>query len=371
MMFSVKNKQVFYILLLLFFTGCNKEDDMHTVTPLQISYSVNNVSLYGGNDGFIDITVTGGSPPYTYLWSNGAVSEDINCLPAGTYSIIITDAAADICTDTIEITEPVPDTLVIEFSVINPSRDGVTDGSIDITINGGHPPYTFLWSTGSTREDIHQLGFGEYTVTVEDHSGQQKELTIVLSNEKVQDIDGNVYTIIQIGEQTWMKENLKVMHTPDNTPIVSYCYNDDPINAEKYGRLYTWDVAMNGSTVEMARGICPEGWHVPSDEEWQTLEIYLGMTPEEAVMENTWRGTDVGTKLKEGGESGYDALLSGRRSSIGSYMLLDQFEYIWTSTEYGEYAWRRCLDVNSNTIGRWNTFPKTYAFSVRCIKDED
>jgi len=126
---------------------------------------------------------------------------------------------------------------------------------------------------------------------------------------------------------------------------------------------------MNGSTAEKKQGICPVGWHIPSDEEWKTLEMYLGMTRQEADMSNTWRGQGVGTKLGKGGESGYEAIYAGRMTSYGTYSLLNQYEYVWTSTESGQDAWRRCLEKGVSTVGRWNTFPKTYAFSVRCIKD--
>ncbi|MCB0800100.1 MAG: hypothetical protein KDB91_06330, partial [Bacteroidales bacterium] len=87
-------------------------------------------------------------------------------------------------------------------------------------------------------------------------------------------------------------------------------------------------------------------------------------------MTNVWRGQGVGTSLGKGGSSGYEALYAGRRSSSGGYSLLNQYEYVWTSTEYGSNAWRRCLDVNQTTVGRWNTFPKSYGFSIRCIKDK-
>ncbi len=155
---------------------------------------------------------------------------------------------------------------------------------------------------------------------------------------------------------------------PDGRQITSYVYGNNEENAKIYGRLYTWDVAMNGSTKEMAQGICPAGWHIPSDGEWKTLEIFLGMTQQEADIANDWRGYGVGTKLKNGGASGYDALYSGRYS--GSYALLNQFEYIWTSTEVGDYAWRRCLDENNPKVGRYDSFPKTWGFSIRCLKDK-
>jgi len=183
------------------------------------------------------------------------------------------------------------------------------------------------------------------------------------------DVDGNQYSPITIGTQVWMSENLKVTHAPDGSEITSYAYGDNDAYVDAYGRLYTWSVAMNGETQEKAQGICPNGWHIPSDEEFKVLEQYYGMTDSEANMTNTWRGSDVGTKFKSDDADGYRAKLSGRRTSTGSYSLLNVFEYMWTSSEYGDNAWRRCLDVNSDEIGRWNTFPKTYGFSVRCIKD--
>lgn len=168
-----------------------------------------------------------------------------------------------------------------------------------------------------------------------------------------------------------MGENLKVTHAPDGNPVTGYAYGNDENKVAIYGRLYTWDVAMNGTTVEEAQGICPCGWHVPSDEEFKILEMELGMTRLEADKGNTWRGTGVGTSLISGGASGYNAVLAGRRSSAGDYYLLGAYEYMWTSTEFGSNAWRRCLDIHSDLAGRWNTFSKSYGFSVRCVKDNE
>lgn len=193
---------------------------------------------------------------------------------------------------------------------------------------------------------------------------------IFYDNSKVTDYDGNQYHTITIGTQVWMAENLRVTHDSEGTSITSYTYNNNESNADLYGRLYTWDVAMNGSTDEGAQGICPCGWHIPTDEEFKTLEMYYGMTSDEADIENDWRGEGVGTKFKSSDSTGYRALLSGRRSSSGTYSLLNSYEYVWTSNEYGSYAWRRCIRKSSEDVGRWNTFPKTYAFSVRCIKND-
>jgi len=265
--------------------------------------------------------------------------------------------------------------LQLDYTVINVSEYGKSDGSIDLSVSGGVQPYQYNWSNGSVEEDIDSLAAGSYSVTVTDAIDSTVSDSILVSEPDpdsiVTDIEGNDYPIVEIGEQIWMAKNLRVTKAPDGVVITSYCYDDNSQYENKYGRLYTWDVAMNGSVIEMAQGICPDGWHIPSDEEWKTLEIYLGMTREEADMVNIWRGEGVGTSLIEGGASGYEARLCGRRTSSGSYMLLDQFEYVWTSTEYGDNAWRRCLNGSDSRVGRWNTFPKTYGFSVRCIKNEE
>lgn len=186
----------------------------------------------------------------------------------------------------------------------------------------------------------------------------------------VTDIDGNVYNVRAIGTQIWMLENLRVTHAPDGTPITSFVYAGDESVVNTCGRLYQWDVAMNGSTEEQAQGICPDGWHVPSDFEYQILEMYYGMSESEAQLANTWRGAsaNVGAKIRMKEEDGFATLLSGRMNDSGSFSFLSNYEYQWTSTEYGSNAWRRCMD-SSEKVGRWNTFSKMYGFSVRCVKD--
>ena len=268
-----------------------------------------------------------------------------------------------------------PDPLSIILSAIDVTTFGGQDGSVMATVEGGIAPYEYFWSNGATTKDIGGLSAGLYSVEVKDVLDSIICDSIIvnqpLPDSTVTDIDENIYNIVEIGEQTWMQENLRVTKDPDGSEIENYVYNNNMEYVNSYGRLYTWDVAMNGTTDEGAQGICPCGWHIPSDDEWKTLEMYLGMTQDEADLSNTWRGTNVGTKLKAGGESGYEALLSGRRTSSGSFQLLNSYEYIWTSTESGgNNAWRRCLRSSSN-IGRWNTFQKTYAFSVRCVKDKE
>jgi len=336
---------------------------------LLLTLSGHDVSVYGGNDGAAYADVSGGVIPYRYKWSNGSTDKDILGLTAGLYSLTVKDAEGTTVTDSILISQLELDAIIINYEVTQPSFTGASDGSINVTATGGSPPYSFLWSTGHVSEDLYNLAADTYTLTVKDQTARTVEISVVLS-DLLMDIDGTAYTIVKIGEQRWMGENLKVTRTPDSIPVVSYAYNDDTSYVKTYGRLYTWYVAMNNATLENSQGICPCGWHVPSDEEFKILEMFLGMTRAEADMENTWRGDSVGTRLIIGGSSGYDAKLCGRRSSGSAYSLLGVFEYMWTSTEYGDCAWRRCLDINSDLCGRWNTFPKSYGFSVRCIKNK-
>lgn len=266
-----------------------------------------------------------------------------------------------------------PEELSLELTGQDVSVFRGNDGSAKAVVKGGMPPYSYEWSNGETGPEIDGLAAGLYSVTVSDDVDSVATGSIRIQQpvpeNSVTDREGNIYLTVRIGDQVWMQENLRVTVDPDSNSIVSYLYNNDEANEETFGRLYTWNVAMNGSGQEGAQGICPAGWHIPSDGEWKTLEIFLGMTQQEADMTNTWRGSPVGTILAKGGGSGYEALFAGRMTSYGTFSLLNQYEYVWTSTEYGDNAWRRCFESGVSTSGRWNTFPKTYGFSVRCLKD--
>ena len=101
----------------------------------------------------------------------------------------------------------------------------------------------------------------------------------------VTDIDGNVYNTVKIGEQCWMKENLRVTRYADNTEVTGrYVPNNDEANVTAYGYLYNWYAMMHGvssssSNPSGVQGICPTGWHVPSDAEWIQLTDYVSSVP--------------------------------------------------------------------------------------------
>ncbi len=194
---------------------------------------------------------------------------------------------------------------------------------------------------------------------------------------------------ITIGSQTWMAKNLDVgVFVPwstgqqDNSIIEKYCYNDDPANCEIYGGLYRWDEMMEYGSTPGIQGICPVGFHIPTDDEWKTLEQELNMSPADV---NAWgiRGTDQGSQLggnenlwTDGaldqdpafGTSGFSVLPAGLLNfNYGGSSVYSSF---WTSSTFNDpsEAWNRQLFHNNSGINRGWYY--TYSSnSVRCIQD--
>ncbi len=155
--------------------GCTNNTYSATITQPAAGVSVTgtstNVLCYGSNTGSINITPSGGSPAYSYVWNNGATTEDLTGLSAGNYSVIVTDANG--CTNnsfSVNINQP-SSALNVTGSPLNPSCNGYTNGSIDITATGGTIPYIYAWSNGSNEEDVFNLNSGSYTVNIIDANG--------------------------------------------------------------------------------------------------------------------------------------------------------------------------------------------------------
>ena len=140
------------------------------LSPLELSAVETDVLCLGGNNGAIDLTVTGGTAAYTYLWSNGSATEDINTLFAGAYDVTVTDANGCVETATYNLTEP-PTAVSITLELHDVNCNGGADGYILSETTGGVGPYTYLWSNGATTADVSWLTAGTYTVTVTDANG--------------------------------------------------------------------------------------------------------------------------------------------------------------------------------------------------------
>jgi uncharacterized protein (TIGR02145 family) len=204
----------------------------------------------------------------------------------------------------------------------------------------------------------------------------------------VYDLDGNKYDVIQIGSQFWLKQNLRTTQYRDTTPIANglnaehwkttfsgayIVYENNDKHEKTYGKLY------NGYAISTGK-LCPEGWHVPTDDEWKTLEEHLGI-PNEEIRWTGGRGS-VGGKLKAAelwkpaaittnNSTGFSALPAGNRSENGDFDNMGQFNGFWTGTTYetsDNHMWYRHLYYHTNEVGRLYT-KKNNGFSVRCVKN--
>ena len=199
---------------------------------------------------------------------------------------------------------------------------------------------------------------------------------------------------VKIGKQEQMAENLNVSTFRNGDPIpeaksdkkwrkagdkgrLAWCYyKNKKKNGTQYGKLYNW-YAVNDP-----RGLAPEGWHIPSDAECKTLEMYLGMSQSEADDIQS-RGTDEGGKLKEAGttrwdspnsgatnESGFSALPGGCRLLSGSYVDMGEEANLWSFTEYSRvFTWFQRLHYDISEVRLCDNGDKELGFSVRCVRD--
>jgi uncharacterized protein (TIGR02145 family) len=194
--------------------------------------------------------------------------------------------------------------------------------------------------------------------------------------------DGHTYALVGIGTQCWFAENLRSENYRNGDAIpgdlnnlqwtstgsgAHAVYNNDPGSLATYGRLYNW------YAVSDSRGLCPSGFHVPSDGEWMTLEMALGMTSSQANSTG-WRGTDQGTQMKTpswGGtnSSGFSALPGGFR--VGGFGYFDgqgSYGNWWSSSPNGPSAWARYLNSGYSDVYRASNDIRP-GLSVRCVRD--
>ncbi len=314
------------------------------------------------------------------------------------------------------ITSPVNgDTIVIGNTVIISADAADTEVSIAevrFYIDGtgvcslSSVPYSFAWNTDDVATGNHII---KIIATNYTGSSASDEITVTVTEPDipgtVTDYDGNVYQTVLIGDQLWMAENLNATHYADGTTITlvesssawvnldtedqAYCYYDNFSSlGNTYGALYTWGAAMNGQNSSSnnpsgIQGVCPDGWHMPGDDEWKQLEMYLGMSQSDAD-ETGYRGTNQGSMLAGNinlwdygslendtafEASGFNALPAGRRGNNASFYGLFQEACFWSATEYNFSAgWSHSLNYSNSAV---NHSPKVkeYGYSVRCIKD--
>lgn len=299
--------------------------------------------------------------------------------------------------------------------------EGDTVHFYDLSTN---QPFEWSWNfgDGNTSSEQHPVhiydseGVFDVTLRITNEDGRDstvKSSYIIVDLASLIDYDGNVYKVIRIGEQVWMAENLRVTHYSDGMEIIytenpaewhsskrrqkSFCfYDNNPHNWNVYGCLYNWTAVMNdqessNKNPSMVQGVCPDGWHVPSDNEWKELELYLGIdsTDLNLTYDNILsRGTNQGSMLAgqlelwepdamtndPGFGSTEFAALPGGMNYEGGFSGLGLWASFYTSTLDPED------DKNFKVMDRGvlHYYPNLSRFShylsagksVRCVRDE-
>jgi uncharacterized protein (TIGR02145 family) len=207
--------------------------------------------------------------------------------------------------------------------------------------------------------------------------GNQVEFTTpvwMCGTSALVDMDGNVYSTVLIGAQCWMAENLNVgvqiftgSPQSNNGVIEKFCYNNQLINCDIYGGLYSWNEAMNYTAIEGFQGICPDGWRIPKDSEWVALLGFVGVNSScklRIIGDDYWTNNECATD-----EFGFAARGAGRTNSYTSFLSLKSGAFFWTSTEGSTFdrAFQYSFFNFSQEVSQFNQL-KTDGLSIRCIK---
>ena len=188
-------------------------------------------------------------------------------------------------------------------------------------------------------------------------------------NTQSPNYDTCTYATVKIGNQCWFKQNmnmgnyiLRSITQTNNSILEKWCDSDGVANCGTEGAYYQWNEAMQYSVIAGAQGICPAGWHIPTQDDWHTLELNYAATPQCDFAHSNNDCTPAGTALKTGGSSGFNALLAGDNQGWQG-----SGGYYWSSIISGTNAyWRLFTTGTGITIYAWD---QSYGFSVRCVQN--
>lgn len=296
---------------------------------------------------------------------------------------------------TADVTSVTSNTALSGGNVTSDNGAAVTERGVCWNITGNPTTANFKTSdetgTGTFASNLTGLNAGTtyYLRAFATNSAGTAYGTQINFSTSVDDIEGNIYKTVIIGNQVWMQSDLKTTRFNDDLPIPNviddttwvhlttpgYCwYEDNPSNGSTYGILYNWYAAKTSN-------LCPSGWHVPTDGEYKILELYLGMSQTE-VDGTLWRGTDQGIQLKYTStwfpsigngtnSSGFAGLAGGfRYGKDGSYFNLGSVSYWWTSSEHWDTTKGLYRRLDSNYTGVYREgVTKAGGKFVRCLKN--
>ena len=391
--------------------GCVATDEVTvTVNALPVADAGQDTAICPGD--CAQLLASGGT---IYLWDTQATTAGIQVCPTvfSTYMVTVTDLNGCSAMDSVSVemlplpdqANAGPDNLNIpgtsttlqgntpvngsgQWAIISGQGGSFADDTLATTVFTGQTGsiYSLLWTIsnlcGSTHDTV-LIGFIQ-AIPVFTYCGD------TLTDNR----DGQQYPTVQIGSQCWMARNLNIgvmvnsvntgmMHSDvaDNGTIEKYCYDNDQGNCLIYGGLYDWNEAMEYTTAEGGRGICPQGWHIPAKAEWCLLSTSLD--PSVNCNATHWTGKHAGSRLKETGlnhwsapnagatnSSGFTALGSGYRFNYGDFQTLTVYTSFWSSTRDTAGGSIAGLALSTYDTGvLWPISFDNYGYALRCVWD--
>jgi uncharacterized protein (TIGR02145 family) len=236
--------------------------------------------------------------------------------------------------------------------------------------------FFFLGCSGVTSPNAianeeDSLDFVDDDINVENPLSKNSQTCTYSSTKNTLACIEKTYKTATIGTQVWLAENLSF-----DAGIGSYCYSGKSAKCDTYGRLYTWSAAMDGATSSSAspsgvQGVCPTGWHLPSDNEWTILNNYVDANNGDNGIGNSLKTTKgwASSGVNATDQFDFSGLPGGYHSSLGGYYYVGGYGNWWSSTEHSiTNAYFRHLLYYKDTFP-WGFNDKAHAFSVRCLQD--
>jgi uncharacterized protein (TIGR02145 family) len=341
----------------------------------------------GSNVTFTALPVNGGISP-AFQWSVNGINTGLN-LPTFSYIPLTNDVISCLMTSDLTCNTGNPATSNLITMIVNGYPTVTFNGCFDtitavnakpIKLKGGIPlngiysgpgvnPLTGIFTpsiagTGTKTVTYSYTNAASCTANQSRHIIVQAAPIFTCGNNLTDMRDNKVYPTIQLGSQCWMASNLNygtilvsTQDQRDNCLFEKYCYNDNPVNCTNLGALYQWDEMMQYDNTPANQGFCPPGWHIPTENDWNTL------------FANYINNGFAGNPLKYSGYSGFNALLSGENYFNKSWKYSGFATFFWSSTSHSPtQAWAHGMNEVDPSV---SLYPgsRTNAFSVRCIKD--
>ena len=220
-----------YFVIISDINGCNniQYDTLLQPTPVNVVITSLPATCNGFSDGMVEINVTGGTFPYSYEWNNGATTEDLNAVAAGSYWVTITDDNGCTAVASESVTEPFP--LILSVSIVSVNCFGNADGSAIVNVQGGISPYLYQWNNGITTSDNTNIAAGNYSVTITDANGCHDTLYTVIDQPLALTVTSNLSHVTCFGQSDGSIET----DVYGGTPPYSYIWNNEDISQNIYG----------------------------------------------------------------------------------------------------------------------------------------